>query len=62
MGGPTAPSRLDALGQRLRAARRERKLSQEALAQPEFTKSYISAVEGEGTAFPQSFRATVTAA
>jgi len=33
------------LGQRLRQARRARGLSQEALGQPEFTKSYISAIE-----------------
>src|SRR4051812_3261445 len=44
-GNVGVPSHLDALGQRMRAARPERKLSQEALAQPEFTKSYISAVE-----------------
>ncbi len=36
---------LTALGDRLRQARLERGLTQEALAQPEFTKSYISAVE-----------------
>src|SRR5437667_11462704 len=36
---------LSALGPRLRAARKERGMSQENLAQPEFTKSYVSAVE-----------------
>lgn len=40
---PTSP--LTGLGERLRAARKERNLSQEKLAQPEFTKSYVSAVE-----------------
>src|SRR5215218_7962160 len=44
IGNPPG-STLDTLGQRLRAARHERHLSQEALAQPEFTKSYVSAVE-----------------
>src|SRR5438067_478099 len=39
------PGALQALGARLRAARQERKMSQEQLAQPEFTKSYVSAVE-----------------
>jgi tetratricopeptide (TPR) repeat protein len=38
-------STLDTLGQRLRNARHERHMSQENLAQPEFTKSYVSAVE-----------------
>src|SRR5262245_22237427 len=38
-------SALAELGARLRAARHERGMSQEALAQPEFTKSYVSAVE-----------------
>ena len=38
-------SALSVLGARLRAARHERGMSQEALAQPEFTKSYVSAVE-----------------
>jgi tetratricopeptide (TPR) repeat protein len=38
-------STLSALGQRLREARLQRRMSQEALAQPEFTKSYVSAVE-----------------
>lgn len=38
-------SSLSTLGQRLRQARLQRGLSQEALAQPEFTKSYVSAVE-----------------
>ena len=33
------------LGQRLRQARRQRGLTQDAVAQPEFTKSYVSAVE-----------------
>src|SRR5690348_13026926 len=41
----TSPSALSTLGQRLRTARHERKMSQENLAQPEFTKSYVSAVE-----------------
>jgi transcriptional regulator with XRE-family HTH domain len=36
---------LTTLGARLRAARLQRGMSQEALAQPEFTKSYVSAVE-----------------
>src|SRR3954467_12551599 len=36
---------LDSLGERLRKARKERGLSQEKLAKPEFTKSYVSAVE-----------------
>lgn len=36
---------LSALGDRLRAARLARGMSQENLAQPEFTKSYVSAVE-----------------
>jgi tetratricopeptide (TPR) repeat protein len=36
---------LSALGDRLRQARLARGMSQEALAQPEFTKSYVSAVE-----------------
>src|SRR4051794_21753482 len=36
---------LDSLGERLRKARKDRGLSQEKLAQPEFTKSYVSAVE-----------------
>jgi transcriptional regulator with XRE-family HTH domain len=35
------------LGARLRAARKARGLTQEALAGPEFTKSYVSAVERE---------------
>src|SRR3954464_14606026 len=39
------PSALAVLGQRIRAARHERGMSQENLAQPEFTKSYVSAVE-----------------
>jgi transcriptional regulator with XRE-family HTH domain len=38
-------STLSTLGARLRAARQQRGMSQEALAQPEFTKSYVSAVE-----------------
>lgn len=38
-------STLSTLGQRLRTARQQRGMSQEALAQPEFTKSYVSAVE-----------------
>src|SRR5215212_5282682 len=38
-------SALSVLGARLRAARHERGMSQENLAQPEFTKSYVSAVE-----------------
>src|SRR5437764_13200082 len=38
-------STLDSLGARLRRARQERHMSQENLAQPEFTKSYVSAVE-----------------
>src|SRR5215217_574498 len=44
IGNPPG-STLDTLGQRLRAARHERHMSQEQLAQPEFTKSYVSAVE-----------------
>src|SRR3954468_19881969 len=40
-----SPSALAVLGQRIRAARHERGMSQENLAQPEFTKSYVSAVE-----------------
>lgn len=36
---------LSVLGDRLRQARLARGMSQEALAQPEFTKSYVSAVE-----------------
>ena len=36
---------LSTLGDRLRQARLGRGMSQEALAQPEFTKSYVSAVE-----------------
>src|SRR3954469_9751580 len=44
IGNPPG-STLDTLGQRLRAARHERGMSQEQLAQPEFTKSYVSAVE-----------------
>src|SRR5215211_9447068 len=36
---------LSTLGERLRAARLARGMSQEMLAQPEFTKSYVSAVE-----------------
>src|SRR3954452_24569982 len=36
---------LPPLGERLRAARKARGLSQDQLAQPEFTKSYISAIE-----------------
>jgi transcriptional regulator with XRE-family HTH domain len=40
-----APNPLATLGERLRQARLERGLSQDALAQPEFTKSYVSAVE-----------------
>lgn len=36
---------LSTLGERLRRARLERGMSQENLAQPEFTKSYVSAVE-----------------
>src|SRR5947199_3337849 len=43
MDQPTNP--LTSLGDRLRAARKERGMSQEMLAQPEFTKSYVSAVE-----------------
>src|SRR4051794_8155292 len=39
------PGALQGLGARLRAARHARGLSQEQIAQPEFTKSYISAVE-----------------
>src|SRR5690348_1550002 len=38
---------LPGLGARLRAARKARGLTQEALAAPEFTKSYVSAVERE---------------
>ena len=45
MDAPENVSALTALGQRLRTARRERGMSQEALAAPEFTKSYVSAVE-----------------
>ncbi len=45
------PNPLIALGARLRQARQARGLSQEALAQPEFTKSYISAIE-RGNARP----------
>jgi tetratricopeptide (TPR) repeat protein len=45
MDTPESASALTALGQRLRQARRERGMSQEALAAPEFTKSYVSAVE-----------------
>src|SRR6476661_3793757 len=41
----TPRSTLESLGQRLRQARQERHMSQEKLAQPEFTKSYVSAVE-----------------
>src|SRR5690349_10929570 len=41
----TPRSTLESLGQRLRQARQERHMSQENLAQPEFTKSYVSAVE-----------------
>jgi tetratricopeptide (TPR) repeat protein len=41
----TQRSTLESLGQRLRQARLERHMSQEKLAQPEFTKSYVSAVE-----------------
>src|SRR3954468_15573594 len=40
-----SPSALAVLGQRIRAARHERGMSQEQLAAPEFTKSYVSAVE-----------------
>jgi transcriptional regulator with XRE-family HTH domain len=43
---PTPPSLLaSTLGQRMRQARRQRGLTQDAIAQPEFTKSYVSAVE-----------------
>jgi tetratricopeptide (TPR) repeat protein len=45
MESATAPNPLTALGERLRQARLERGMSQETLAQPEFTKSYVSAVE-----------------
>lgn len=45
MDGQNGDSPLTTLGQRLRRARRERGLSQEALAEPEFTKGYISALE-----------------
>src|SRR4051794_26357980 len=41
---PENPSALAALGQRLRAARHARGMSQDNVAQPEFTKSYVSAV------------------
>ncbi|HUS16739.1 MAG TPA: helix-turn-helix transcriptional regulator [Chloroflexia bacterium] len=41
----TRVNTLEALGPRIRQARRELGLSQEKLAQPEFTKSYVSAVE-----------------
>src|SRR3954462_3064340 len=44
IGNPPG-STLETLGQRLRAARHERQMTQEQLAQPEFTKSYVSAVE-----------------
>src|SRR5213592_2268534 len=44
IGNPPG-STLNTLGQRLREARKERSMSQEQLAQPEFTKSYVSAVE-----------------
>src|SRR5690349_17696324 len=43
-GTPPAGA-LQTLGERLRQARRERGMSQEQLAKPEFTKSYVSAVE-----------------
>src|SRR5689334_13182529 len=36
---------ITSLGERIRRARKERGMSQEKLAQPEFTKSYISAIE-----------------
>ena len=42
---PNKTEALTRLGARLREARRARKLTQEAVAQPEFTKSYISAIE-----------------
>ncbi len=41
----TPTSTLETLGQRLRRARHERGMSQEMLAKPEYTKSYVSAVE-----------------
>src|SRR5690348_10868620 len=45
MDQPNIP--VPGLGPRLRAARQARGLTQEALAAPEFTKSYVSAVERE---------------
>jgi len=42
-GDPTNP--LTVLGQRLRDARHKRGMSQDQVAKPEFTKSYVSAVE-----------------
>jgi tetratricopeptide (TPR) repeat protein len=45
MDSTPAPLSAGTLGQRLRQARRQRGLTQEALAAPEFTKSYVSAVE-----------------
>lgn len=45
MDPTVAANPLNALGERLRQARLDRGMSQEALAQPEFTKSYVSAVE-----------------
>jgi transcriptional regulator with XRE-family HTH domain len=41
----SANTPLPGLGARLRAVRKARGLTQEALAAPEFTKSYVSAVE-----------------
>src|SRR5690242_18568931 len=38
-------NKVQALGERLRRARLQRNLSQDELAQPQFTKSYISAIE-----------------
>jgi transcriptional regulator with XRE-family HTH domain len=45
MDSTPAPLSAGTLGQRLRQARRQRGLTQDAIAQPEFTKSYVSAVE-----------------
>jgi transcriptional regulator with XRE-family HTH domain len=44
-GAAPIPGALGVLGERLRAIRRERGFSQDAVAKPEFTKSYVSAIE-----------------
>ena len=48
---PARTTAISTVGERLRKARRERGLTQDKLAEPRFTKGYVSAVE-RGTVHP----------